>query len=314
MQLLQIPPHPPFAPSVPKSNLTHLAIATESQYAGHMTGLKAFLLIFLMMPLGHALMVVMNRLLVDQVWWGAFGLFAIGIGLLAVTRWTRSSAWQSFLGAFAGVLLWTGAVEYGLLYAATVLDIGEVNGTAGEYRLMMHTWSFLLLLLLYLVVHENVRCSLFIWMRRKLHLTRKAPVSGLVTNYGPRTAFEMASILWFFYVLLLLLYEEQLLGVHHPLTYATLVLSLIGSMWLLSRLVRIKDMGYAIRYAIPTVIVTWNVVEITAKWGVFEEPWITLHPSIMAAICVAFVIGLVMVIRDLVREQRPAVSLPITRG
>ncbi len=279
-----------------------------------MTGLKAFFLIFLMMPLGHALMVVMNRSLGEQVGWGAFGLFLIGVALLATTRWTRSTAWQSFLGAFAGVLLWTGAVEYGLLYAATVLGIVEVNGTAGEYRLMMHTWSFLLLLLLYLVVHESVRCNLFIWLRRKLRLTRKAPVTGTVTNYGPRTAFEMASILWFFYVFLLLLYDEQLVGVHHPLTYATLILSLAGGMYLFYRLIRIKDMGYAIRYAIPTVIVIWNVVEITAKWSLFEEPWITLHPSIMAAICSAFVIGLVVVIRDLVREKRPAVSLPIARG
>jgi len=33
----------------------------------------------------------------------------------------------------------------------------------------------------------------------------------------------------------------------------------------------------------------------------------------MAVICVAFVIGLVMVIRDLVREKQPSVSLPIAR-
>lgn len=270
-----------------------------------MTGLKAFFLIFLMMPLGHALMVVMNRSLGEQVGWGAFGLFILGVALLATTRWTRSTAWQSFLGAFAGVLLWTGAVEYGLLYAATVLGIGEVNGTAGEYRLMMHTWSFLVLLLLYLVVHESVRCNLFIWLRRKFRLTSKVHITGTVTNYGPRTAFEMASILWFFYVLLLLLYDENLVGVHHPLTYATLVLSLAGGMYLFYKLIRIKDMGLAIRYAIPTVIVIWNVVEITAKWGLYEEPWIVLEPSIMAVICVSFVIGIAIVVRDLMRGNHP---------
>ena len=268
-----------------------------------MTGLKAFLLIFLMMPLGHSLMVVMNRMLGEHVGWGAFGLFIIGVALLACTRWTRSSAWQSFLGAFAGVLLWTGAVEYGLLYGATALGIAEVNGTAGEYQLMMHTWSFLLLLLLYLVVHESVRCNLFIWLRRKLRLTRKVAITGTVTNYGPRTAFEMASILWFFYVLLLLLYDEQLVGVRHPLTYATLVLSLAGGMYLFYKLIRINDMGHAIRYAIPTVIVIWNVVEITAKWGLYEEPWITLEPSIMAAICISFVFGIIVVVRDLTRGK-----------
>ncbi|MCP4758272.1 MAG: hypothetical protein GY894_09210 [Planctomycetes bacterium] len=271
-----------------------------------MTGLKAFLLIFMMMPLGHALMVVMNRHLDEQIGWGATSLFLAGCLLVLGTRWTRSSAWQSFLGAFAGVLLWTGAVEYGLLYAATVLGIAEVNGTAGEYRLMMHTWSFLLLLVLYLVMHESIRCNLFIWLRKKLHLTAKTPVTGTVINYGPRTAFEMISILWFFYVLLLLLYDETLLGVHHLLTYACLVLSLAFGMWLFVRLLRIKDMGFAIRYAIPTVIIIWNVVEITAKWGLYEEPWLTLDPAIMVVICMSFVAGVALVVRELVqpRSQR----------
>ncbi|MDP7069964.1 MAG: hypothetical protein QF561_01285 [Phycisphaerales bacterium] len=270
-----------------------------------MTGFKAFLLIFLMMPLGHSLMVIMNGSFGEQIGWGATGLVLVGCLLVMATRWTQSSAWQSFHGAFAGVLLWTGAVEYGLLYAATVLGIAEVNGTAGEYRIMMHTWSFLLLLVLYLVMHESIRCNLFIWLRRKLHLTARAPVSGTVVNYGPRTAFEMISILWFFYVLLLLLYDESLVGVHHPLTYACLVLSLAFGMWLFVRLLRIKDMGYAIRYAIPTVIVIWNVVEITAKWGLYEEPWLTLDPAIMVVICVSFVAGIALVVRELMQPRSP---------
>jgi len=264
-----------------------------------MTGLKAFILVFLMMPLGHALMIIMNKAIPDHLGWGATVVFVIGLLVLLPTRWSRSSAWQSFLGAFSGVLLWTGAVEYGLLYAATVLGIPEVNGTAGEYRLMMHTWSFLLLLVLYLVLHESVRCNLFIWLRRRLHLIRRSAPSGTVINYGPRTAFEMISILWFFYVLLLLLYDEQLVGVHHPLTYACLLVSLSGGLWLFYRLLMIREMGLAIRYAIPTVIVLWNCFEITAKWDLYTEPWITLHPGIMTVICVSFVGGTVLVIRDL---------------
>ena len=267
-----------------------------------MVGLKAFVLVFLMMPLGHSLMIVMNTWIPDHLAWGATALFVIGLLILLPTRWTRSTAWQSFLGAFSGVLLWTGAVEYGLLYAATVLGIPEVNGTAGEYRLMMHTWSFLLLMVLYLVMHESVRCNLFIWMRKKLHLTRRTAPSGTVVNYGPRTAFEMISILWFFYVLLLL-YDEQLVGVHHPLTYLCLFVSLAGGLWLLYRLLLIRELGHAIRYAIPTVIVLWNVVEICAKWNLYEEPWITLEPTIMAVICVSFVMGIAVVVRDLMARR-----------
>ena len=264
-----------------------------------MVGVKAFLIVFLLMPMGHALMILMNKYMGDYLAWGALGITVLGLGVLGLTRFTRSSQWQSFYGCFAGVLLWTGAVEYGLYFGAIALGVERVGQTAGEYRLMLHTWSFLVLLVLYLLLHEGVRCNLFIWLRRKLRLTRGSAVNGTVTNYGPRTAFEMITILWFFYVLLLVLYDLPALGEHHPLTYACLFLSLGGGLWLAWRLVQIRDLGYAIRYAIPTVIVLWNVFEILARWEVFTEPWIVINVPIMLTICISFVCGMVLVLRDL---------------
>ena len=269
-----------------------------------MRGVLAFLMIFFLMPIGHAVMILMNNLIPDHLVLGASIVFFLGIGLLVLTRFSASASWQSFFGAIAGVLLWTGGVEYGFLYGAVSLGIEKVDGTAGEYRLLMHTWSLLVLLLLYLIVHEGVRCNLFIWLRRKLHLNRNPIVSGKVGNYGPRTAFEMASILWFFYVLFLVLYDENLFGKQHFATYACLVLSLGGGMYLFYKLIRIKDLGYAIRYAIPTVIVLWNVVEILAKWNVFQEPWITLNVPIMLSITVATVAGFYFVLRDLIFSKK----------
>ena len=272
-----------------------------------MTGLKAFLVVFLLMPLGHALMIGMNLMLGQYLAWGAFALGLVGLGLLVITRFTASTSWQSFLGAFAGVLLWTATVEYGLYFGARTLGIPKVNGTAGEYRMMEFTWGFLVLLLLYLVFHEGVRCNLFVWLRRTLHLSRGSVVSGKVSNYGPRTAFEMIGSLWFFYVLLLLLYDKSVFGERHPATYACLLFSFAGGMWLLYRLWHIKNMGYAIRYAIPTVIVLWNVVEILARWKVFTEPWIKINYPVMAVIAAAFLIGVVVIVRDI--RRRPSSQL-----
>lgn len=269
-----------------------------------MRGLLAFIVIFMLMPIGHALMVVMNNLLGDHLALGATIVFLLGFGLLIITRLTASSSWQSLLGALSGVLMWTGGVEYGFLYAAHDLSIEAVDGTAGEYRLLMHTWSLLLLLMFYLVVHEGVRCNLFVWLRRKLHLNRDPIVSGKVGNYGPRTAFEMVSILWFFYVLLLLLYDEKLIGKQHFLTYATLFLSLAGGGYLFYKLLRIKDLGHAIRYAIPTVIILWNIVEILGKWGFYEEPWLTLDIPIVLSVTGAFLVGMYFILRDLHHSKK----------
>ncbi len=270
-----------------------------------MTGIKAFLTILFLMPLGHAAMALMNKHLPGSwLYAGAWALFLAGFLLIVLTRFIKSAGWQSFLGAFSGVFMWTGVVEYGFIYGAEQLGVGELNGSKGEYRLLTHTWSLVLLLSIYLLFHESVRCNFFVWLRRKLKLLRGPAVHGKVENYGPRTAFEMISVLWFFYVVMLLLYDENIFGVHHPATYLFLLLSLAGSVWLLYRLVRIADMGHALRYAIPTVIIFWNAIEILIKWKIFSEPWITLNLPIMATILAAFVAGVYCVVKDLRKAGR----------
>lgn len=67
-----------------------------------MRGLLAFIVIFMLMPIGHALMVVMNNLLGDHLALGATIVFLLGFGLLIITRLTASSSWQSLLGALLG--------------------------------------------------------------------------------------------------------------------------------------------------------------------------------------------------------------------
>jgi hypothetical protein len=39
-------------------------------------------------------------------------------------------------------------------------------------------------------------------------------------------------------------------------------------------LLRIRSFDYAIRYAIPTVVIFWNVVEILGRWNFLKEIWI----------------------------------------
>ncbi|MDP6419180.1 MAG: hypothetical protein QF492_03045 [Candidatus Krumholzibacteria bacterium] len=256
-----------------------------------MIGLKAFIFIFLTMPLGHAMMIGLNATGRSGMIAGAVFMALLGLALLIWTRYLKSSTTQSLLGALAGIFLWTGAVEYGLKFGAEALGIPVENGTLGEYRIMKHTWSFIVLVSIYLLFQESVRCNFFVWLRQKLGLMRGKAVEGKVSNYGPRTAFEMITLLWFFYVLLLIAYDETLFGVKSLFTYSIFLGSFAATGYLLVKLVRIRDMGYAIRYAIPTVIILWNNVEILAKWNVFTEPWITMDPAIMSIIGVAFVLA-----------------------
>lgn len=278
-----------------------------------MTGLKAFVFIFLMMPLGHAMMIIINRGGPKAEVIGALGLTIIGLALIVWTRWMKTDLRQSISGLISGILLWTGTVEYGFIFAKRALGVADlmVDGkvyTYGEYRILEHTWGLVLIVFLYLLYHEDVRCNMFLWIRRRLGLMKGVSAHGTVKNYGPRVAFEIFSIMWAFYVILLLCFDRSIFGPHHPVTYGVFVLSLGSGLYLLFRLFRIRELGFAIRYAIPAVIITWNGVEIIAKWGVFREPWVTLNVPVMVAIFVSFLITIYLIIHHLrtSREETPA--------
>ncbi len=50
-------------------------------------------------------------------------------------------------------------------------------------------------------------------------------------------------------------------------------------------------MAPAVRYAIPTVIIFWNAVEILGRWNFFEEIWIQPQDFVteMILIVIAFI-------------------------
>ena len=90
------------------------------------------------------------------------------------------------------------------------------------------------------------------------------------------TAIELIMILWTFYIILLIVYYSSIFGDKHPVTYIIAFGSLLWSAYLFMKLLRIKKLGFAIRYAIPTVIIFWNFVEILGRWNLYKEIWV--HP------------------------------------
>jgi hypothetical protein len=220
----------------------------------------------------------------------ALGLSALGLGLIWLTVFFKSDAAQSIVGVFGGNLIWTGAIEYGLIMASRSLGIGKTVGVIdgqlvaiyGEYVLLKHTWGGLILILVYLMFLESSRCPLFLWWRKRVPMMRGPVVSGRIDNYGPRTAFQYATTVWGFYLLLLWAYDESVFGVHHWVTKAILFASVAGSIYCLRRLHQHTGWGPAVRYAIGAMIVVWTPVEIFAKWGVMREPWLLLEPSTAA--------------------------------
>ncbi len=242
-----------------------------------------------------------------------FMLFFIGFLFLFLSKFSNSDATQSIWGLFAGLFIWTG-VEYSLLIAARNLGIakklsvfnGHLIGEYGEYILLKYSWGFLIVIIAYLLYLEVSRCNFFVYFRKHLNLMKKSISTGKIDNYAPHTAFLFSTITWFFYVLLLLAYDPNIFGVYSWFTYLVFFLSFSFTGYLFVRLLKQKGFGHILRYAIPTVMVFWNDVEILAKWGIFKEPWLIFNPITALIFFGGLSLGIYLVLKEIKKPRQIA--------
>lgn len=257
-------------------------VKTQGGWWRRATGPLAFLIVLLLMPLGHALMVLMEQVFGHAVFASAFAVGAIGIGLLwwGVARPGRD-LYATLLGAIAGVLVWTGWVEFSFVWLAGKLGVqplvenGEVV-TKPEYLVMLSSIGLLgTMLMLYIFSHT--RCPFFNWFQKRMGLFKKLAIPTASQRPLAMIAFmEMVMLIWTFYVVLLVVYDDQIAGDRHPATWIVAFGSLAWSLYLFTKLLRIRSFDHAVRYAVPTVVIFWNFVEIIGRWGLLKEIWI--HP------------------------------------
>lgn len=243
-------------------------------------GVFAFLIVLLLMPIGHALMVLTEVIFQGDALAAAF---VIGvIGLLLVFLGIRMDANQkaaTILGLLGGVIVWTGWVEFSFVWIAHKLNVspliedGEV-ATKPEYLVMLSSLGLLSTILMFFV-SSKTRCQFLIWVQKifGIHIGTKALDRG--GKFVSVTTFiETTMLLWTFYIVLLLVYDKDIAGQNHPLTYIVAFGSLAWSGYLFLRLLRIQQFDYAIRYAVPTVIIFWNFVEVMGRWDLLDEIWV----------------------------------------
>ena len=255
-----------------------------------MVGLKAFLVVLLVMPLGHACTVIALRLPPQGQMSVTLICVMLAMVLMYITRFIKSFAWDTFLGLIAGTLLWAGLVEIWVKLGAEAI-------AAEEQKVMELTLAIIIPLLLYFLFNENLRCNVFISLRKLLHTQTGAVREIPIDNWGPRTAFKMFTLIWMGHVSLFFAYDPDFFGTQSLFCKIFFISCLIGGTYLFYRLTQAEEMGYAYRYAIPTVVVLWSCIETLAKWKILSEPWITLNPAFLALVVVVFVITIVFIVR-----------------
>ncbi|MDP5070326.1 MAG: hypothetical protein NWQ45_05445 [Congregibacter sp.] len=187
----------------------------------------------------------------------------------------------SILGYAGGALLWMGFFEWTWLNFSLWLGVDPlvIDGQAvlPPSLLLVQASTFIFLPLMVLTAaNKDTRCRMMLWIRRKLHLN--TPTTSTVSQHSHHaarvSATETVFIIWFVYLLNIALYDPRLLG-RSPETY-TISVALIG-IWagfLVSRLLRIRSAGLAIRYAIPTGYLMSIPIDGITQTGLFPAFWI----------------------------------------
>ncbi len=251
---------------------------------GRLTGVLAFIIVLLFMPIGHALMVLNEHVLGASKLMGAGIMGSLGALLLLLgVRMNGHALRATLLGLVAGILVWTGWVEFSFVWiaekhgVAPLMDGDEV-ATRPEYLVMVSSLGLLGSMLLFFLF-TSTRCNLILWLQRLLRTNKQMGLRPAAVVHRPLavvTFIETVMIIWTFYLLLLLAYDPALAGDRHPFTWSVAFGSLIWSAWLIARLLRIHAFDHAVRYAVPTVVIFWNFVEVAGRWGLFKEIWV--HP------------------------------------
>lgn len=246
-------------------------------------GLLAFIIVFAVQALGHTVMIVM-----EDVWPGehyvlqsAFALGLFGAVLLWFGMRSENEVSATWLGFWAGTLLWTGWIEFAFVWAGNYLGVpdlmdpnmpGEI-ATKAEYLVMMSSIGIMGATLVYFLLNPETKCNFFLYFQRNLKLKTGKPSKGYKRNFAAITALETIYVIWFFYLVLLFAYDESILGDRHPVVYGLFFLNTIWAVYLFQRLMKFWRVTTAIRYGIPTAIIAWNMVELGGRWHLFTEFW-----------------------------------------
>jgi hypothetical protein len=262
-------------------------------------GIFSFIIVLLLMPIGHALMVLTERFFHTNMLLAAFGIGIAGTSLvfLGIVK-DENKKTATLLGLLGGILVWTGWVEFSFVWIAQKLNVSPLmeNGevaTKPEYLVMMSSLGLLSVFTMFFLSSQT-RCQFFSWFQKVFGIKVRTRMLEKAEKFIAVTTFiETIMILWMFYIVLLLVYDNDIAGSNHPITYVVAFGSLFWSIYLFLRLIKIQEFDYAIRYAVPTVIIFWNFVEVMGRWDLLNEIWVepteyVMEVSIIFALFFAF--------------------------
>ncbi|WP_455674132.1 hypothetical protein [Phocaeicola sp.] len=245
-------------------------------------GIASFLIVLFTMPLGHALMILMeHNLSPTALHYSAFVMGGVGLVMAIIGVFAQGDTRQTLWGLFGGLLFWTGWIEFIYVYYAQRFGVqpliieGEVV-TKPEYLIMPSSFGFWVMFMLLYLFNIRSGCNFFNYLQRVFFRNSQVRVKmrPMTRHTSLVTFMELNLILWTNYLVLLFCYDDNFIGDHHPVTTLVAIGCLVGSVYMFKRLINIGQWGYSIRFAIATVIVFWTFVEVMGRLNILTEIWV----------------------------------------
>jgi hypothetical protein len=264
-------------------------------------GLVAFTLAFLGQWFRHSAFPLSRGLFGDYLYWV---LPVIGtLGIVLVFRGMKlpevRASWYGFVG---GLLIWIGWFEWTFQFFGAFYQVPPYRATPWlvsppDLNLIQASMPLLLVIfVLYGLFNRESKCNLMRWIHRNLRIDPGQPTPGHRRNFAQVTALETLFVIWFCYALWLYI---TFFGKTREIILGSLVVWGLWTAYLVYRLVRIPQPGYALRYGIAVGTIGWVLAATPSHMGLFPAVW--LHPEDWPLLTVfafaLFVAGGLLVVR-----------------
>ena len=267
--------------------------------------IASFLLVLCTMPLGHAMMIIMeNTMTPAAVHCSAFCMGLAGLLLVIGGVFVKGNTRQTVCGLIGGLLFWTGWVEFLFQYYATrwgtqpEMENGEVV-TRPEYLILPASFGMWMMVMTLYIFSTKNGCNFINWWQRMILRSHKNEIAARpMTHHTSIVTFmELNMILWASYLLLMFCYDKNFLGDRHPITSIIAAGCLLGSIFIFRKQLKLSSWGANIRMAIATVIVFWVPVEVLGRLNFFHEFWVEpeKYATQIVSILVAFLVLMVYI-------------------
>ena len=264
-----------------------------------MKGVAAFLTFLFIIPIGHILTGIAIKFSAAGQITVILIALSIAIAIMYVTKYFASEAWETFCGLIAGVLLWASLFEMGFRLLVKTFNLDETKSI--ELTLVL-----IVPLSLYLFFNENIKCTFFLNLRKLLHPGKQAQDDIQVDRWCPRTAVKVFFIMWFGHVALYYTYDETIFGETGYFTKFFFAFCFLVGSYLIYRLLKAKEMGFAFRYTIPTVVIIWSCVETIGRWRNYPDPMAMLDSFLIICMVVSIILLTFIIFRS--EKKKKAVT------